>query len=176
MSEEMSAVAEEETQVKQEEKPQEQTKKKKATYEIVDLDEIRVRTHTELDPNHIGHVDKLKEDESYTTLTTSKMMHADMEQLVHSGYIGSSAEYAALIAVNEPNAMVYSIEAKYYACARVGDDVTFHATVKHSEGRKRDVTVVGKIHSIKIYEAHIIVVIPEYHPLKIKLLDIAGAE
>jgi acyl-CoA thioesterase len=167
MAEESAAVVEEEV---------ENPKDASDTYEFVDLDdELRVRTHTELDPNQVGHVDHLNPDESRITLTTSRSMHADMENLVHSGYIGSSAEYAALIAVNEPNAMIYSVSSQYFACARVGDDVSYKATVKHSEGRKRDVTVVGKIESIKVYEAHIVVIIPEYHPLKIKLLDIAGA-
>lgn len=144
-------------------------------YDIVDLDDIKVRTHTELDVNYAGYIDAMKEDESFTTLSTSRMMQADSEHLTHSGFVGSAAEYAALIAVNEPNGMIYSVNSQYFACARIGDDIKYHATVKHSEGRKRDVIVIGKIEAIKIYEAHIIVVIPEYHPLKIKLLEVAGA-
>ena len=158
------------------EKQRGKSKEEPETVDLLNLDdELRVRTHVELDPNLVGRVDHLNEDESHTTLNTTKAMHADEERLVHSGFIGSSAEYAALIAVNEPNAMIYSVSSQYFSCARVGEDVTFKATVQHTEGHKRNVTVIGSIESIKVYRANIIVIIPEYHPLKIKLLEIAGA-
>ena len=148
---------------------------KDQAYDLIDLDDVKIKTHTEIDPHIVGHVDEITEEIVHTTLITSKMMHADGESLVHSGFIGSAGEYAALAVVNEVNGMVYSVNSQYFACARVGDSVKYKATVRHIEGRKRDVDVIGKIDAIKIYEAHIVVVIPEYHPLKIKLLDIAEA-
>ena len=145
------------------------------TYELIDLDEVKVKTHVDIDPHLVGHVDQLSEAEAITTLITSKTMNADGEHLVHAGFISSAGEYAALVAVNEINAMVYSVSSQHFACARVGDAVKFIAKVRHLEGRKRDVDVIGKIDSIKIFQSHIVIVIPEYHPLKIRLLDIAEA-
>ena len=145
-------------------------------YDLIDLDDdIRVKTHIELDASYVGHIENLTIDECVTSLKTTSEMVADSQKLIHSGFIGSAAEYAALVVVNEANGMVFSVNSQYYACARSGDEITFTAKVRHSENRKREVDVVAKIHAIKIYEAKIIIVIPEYHPLKIQLLDVAGA-
>lgn len=147
------------------------------TYELVDLDidGIRVKTHTDVDPSYVGHVEKLTEDTSVISLITTNIMSADSQGLVHSGFIGSAGEYAAQVVVNEPNGMVFSVNAQYYACARAGDEIKFTAKVRHSDNRKREVKVIGKISAIKVYDATIVIVIPEYHPLKIQLLDVAGA-
>ena len=152
-------------------------KKDSSSYELIDLDSdgIRIKTHTELDPAYVGHVEHITTEKCVISLVTASMMTADSEKLVHSGFIGSAGEYAALLVVNEPNGMVFSVIAQYFACARAGDEVKFTAIVRHSDNRKRDVEVVGHIGEIKIYEAKIVIVIPEYHPLKIKLLDVAGA-
>jgi len=154
-----------------------ETKKSEGTtYELIDLDDdIRVKTHTELDPTFVGHIDKLEEDNCIVSLMTTSIMSADTQKLVHSGFIGSAAEYAALVVVNEVNGMVFSVTSQYYACARMGDEIKYIAKVRHSDNRKREVEVIAKIDAIKIYEAKIIIIIPEYHPLKIRLLDVAGA-
>lgn len=145
-------------------------------YELFDLDDgIRVKTHTELDASFAGHIESIATDKCIVSLITTERMSADAQNLVHSGFIGSAAEYAALVVVNEANGMIFSVSSQYYACARVGDEVRFTAKVRHSDSRKREVDVIAKIESIKIYEAKINIVIPEYHPLKIQLLDIAGA-
>lgn len=149
-----------------------------AAHDLIDLDHgaIRVKTHTKIDSNYVGHVEKLTYENSIVSLVTTAMMSADDQDLVHSGFIGSAAEYTALVVVNEPNGMVFSVNAQYYACARAGDEIKFTGKVRHSDNRKREVHVVGNINAIKIYDAKIVILIPEYHPLKIKLLDVAGAD
>ena len=177
MSEEMEKAIDDEIEAKKAE-----TEAKKAegasAYELIDLDNdgIRVKTHTELDPSYVGHIEKLTEETCVVSLVTTSIMSVDSQSLVHSGFIGSAAEYAALVVVNEPNGMLFSVNAQYYACARAGDEIRFTAKVRHSDNRKREVHVIGKINAIKIYDAKIVIVIPEYHPLKIQLLDVAGAK
>lgn len=145
------------------------------TLPLIDADEIRVRTTTELDTMYSGHIDSLTPETAVVSLITSKMMMADKEEMVHSGFIGSACEYAALLVVNEPNGMIYSVNSQYFSCVRVGEEVKITASVRHMDSRKREIDVVAKMDSIKVYEAKINIVIPEYHPLKIHLLDIAGA-
>lgn len=145
--------------------------------DLVDIDsDIRIRTSTELDPIYSGHIEVLTEDECQTSLITSKLMSADSQHMVHSGFISSAAEYAALVLINEPNGMVYGIQGEHFACARVGDEVRFTAQVRHIDSRKREVEVKARIEAIKIFSAKITIVIPEYHPLKIHLLEVAGAK
>ena len=139
-------------------------------------EEVLLRTHKQLDPIYVGHIESLSEGHCIVSFVTTEMMKADNEKMVHSGFLSMSAEYAALCAVNEPNVMMFHMDATYFACARVGDEVMFEARVRHVEGRKREIDVVGKIDSIKIYSCRATVVIPEYHPLKIQLHDVAGVK
>ena len=150
--------------------------KKPSSLDLMSLDnEIKILTHTELDPTYVGNIEEISTEVCTTSLVTAAFMVADAERMVHSGFIGSAAEYAALLVVNEANGMIYSVSSQYFACARVGDEIKYKATVKHSDSRKREVTVVAKIDAIKIYEGKITIIIPEYHPLKIHLLDVANA-
>lgn len=137
-------------------------------------DEVLLRTHKAVDPIYVGHIESLNDGHCIVSYVTTEMMVADSERMVHSGFISMSAEYTALCAVNEPNGMMFHMDATYFAAARVGDEIMFEARVRHVEGRKREVDVVGKIDSIKIYACRATIVIPEYHPLKIKLHDVAG--
>lgn len=177
MSEEMEKAIDDEIEAKKA-----ATEAKKAeggsAYDLIDLDNdgIRVKTHTELDPSYVGHVEQLTDEKCIVSLITTSIMAADSQGLVHSGFVGSAGEYTALVVVNEPNGMLFSVNAQYYACARTGDEIKFTAKVRHSDNRKREVHVIGKIDAIKIYDAKIVIVIPEYHPLKIQLLDVAGAK
>ncbi len=143
--------------------------------ELIEVD-VRLKTCLDLDPLQVGHLEVLKDNRCKISLVTTKSMQADHEHMVHSGYIAAAAEYAALAAINEPNGMIFSVSSHYLACARVGDEITIDAHVRHIDTRKRDVDVVAKINSIKIYDARIVVVIPEYHPLKIRLMDVAGVK
>lgn len=153
-----------------------QSEKPLSAKEFIDHDsDIRIRTSVELDPVYSGHIETLTEEECKTSLVTTKLMSADNQHMVHSGFISSAAEYAALVVVNEPNGMVYSMNGEHFACARVGDEVRFSAHVRHVDSRKREVEVKARIEAIKIYSAKITIVIPEYHPLKIHLLDVSGA-
>jgi acyl-coenzyme A thioesterase PaaI-like protein len=150
----------------------------KSGVELYDLDNdtIRIRTTTELDSIYSGHIDSITSEKAVISLVTSKFMVADRDEMVHSGFISSAAEYAALIVVNEPSGMIFAVNSQYYACMRLGEELELTATVRHTDHRKRDIEVIGMMGSIKIYEGKITVIIPDYHPLKIQLLDVAGAK
>lgn len=143
---------------------------------ILGEDEQVLLTHDELDSLFVGNIDTLGNGKCQTTLITNSNMIADSERLVHNGFIGSAGEYAAVAAVNEPLGVVYSQITTYFAPVRVGDEVKFTATARHLEGRKREVDVAAHIGDIKVYESRITILVHEYHPLKIKLMDVAGVD
>lgn len=140
---------------------------------LADEEEI-LRTHDEVDPLLVGIIDSLGNGQCKTIFKTNAHMIADKEKLIHNGFIGAAGEYAAIAAINDPMGIVYSQQATYYAPVRVGDEIQFQATARHMDGRKREVDVVGNVGDIKVYEARFTVLVHEYHPLKIKLMDVAG--
>ncbi|GEM_PF-793599 len=132
-----------------------------------------LKSHTLLEENYVGTIEHLSAGLCQTSFMTRSFMQADNDKMVFSGFIAAAAEYAAMAAINEPNAMMLFSQSKHLSPVRVGDEIKFEAKVKHNEYRKRDIDVVGRISSIKVFMAHITVVITDYHPLKVNLADVA---
>jgi acyl-CoA thioesterase len=103
-------------------------------------------------------------------LETNEVMRVDELGLVHGGFIFSAADFAAMVAVNEPNVVLASSNCLFLAPVRVGDMVSFEATEHQKEGRKRNVTVRGFVHDIKVFEGEFKTVITERHVLRLDLL------
>jgi acyl-CoA thioesterase len=103
-------------------------------------------------------------------LETSEVMRADEVGLVHGGFIFSAADFAAMVSVNEPNVVLAACNCLFLAPVRVGDTVTFEATEHQKEGRKRNVTVRGFVHDIKVFEGEFKTVVTERHVLRLDLM------
>ena len=75
----------------------------------------------------------------------------------------------ALIA--EPNVVLAASNCDFLAPVRVGDEVIFEAKVRHKDGRKREVNVIGYVLEIKVFEAVFKTVILDKHVLKLDLMN-----
>ncbi len=139
-------------------------------------EELRLKTHEQIDKAYVGNIETLKRGHCRVSLVTTEWMTVDKEDMVHSGFINMSAEFAAIAAINEPNAMIMFNEASYLAPIRMDEEIVFDAKVRHTDGRKREVDVVGHFKDIKVYESRMTITITEYHPLKIKLNEVAGVK
>jgi acyl-CoA thioesterase len=128
-------------------------------------------THDNIDNILCGDIVSLTEGKSQVVLTTSESMSADEKGMVHSGFIFSAADYAAMIAVNMRNVILIGSTTTFLAPIRVGDVVVFDAQVRHKDGRKRDVNVLGSVDGIKVFKGEFRTVIPDNHILNIELLD-----
>jgi len=141
------------------------------TLEEVNLTEtITLRTHDMINNRYSGDLDELKEGYARVSLVTNDEMRVDSYGLVHGGFIFCAADFAAMAAVNDPNVVLSSSESNYLAPVRVGDEVVFEAKVRHKDGRKRDVHVIGSVLDIKVYEATLKTVVLESHVLKLNLM------
>ena len=129
--------------------------------------------HTHQDINHglSGDLVDLQKGSAHVVLETTQDMAADSVGLVHGGFVFSAADFAAMAAVNEPNVVLVGSDCQFLSPVRVGDNVDIRAKVRHSEGRKRNVNVVGHVHDIKVFDGIFKTVITEKHVLKLKLLD-----
>lgn len=129
-----------------------------------------LNTHERINTVYSGEIIKMEAGFAKIMLETNEVMRADEVGLVHGGFIFSAADFAAMVAVNEPNVVLASCNCLFLAPVRIGDTVTFEATEHQKEGRKRNVTVRGFVHEIKIFEGEFKTVITERHVLRLDLL------
>lgn len=110
-----------------------------------------------------GVVTELKKNKAKTRLFTSDEMVCDADGLIHSGFIISAANYAALAAINETYAITINSRINLFAPTKLGDVVEFEASAHFDESRKREVRVVGWIKDIKVFEGTFSLVVLEEH-------------
>lgn len=129
-----------------------------------------LNTHERINTVYSGEIVKMEAGYAKIMLETIEAMRADEIGLVHGGFIFSAADFAAMAAVNEPNVVLASCNCLFLAPVRVGDTVIFEASEHQKDGRKRNVTVRGYVHEIKIFEGEFKTVITERHVLRLDLL------
>jgi len=133
--------------------------------------EVTLKTHDLINHRYSGDLDEIKEGYAKVRLITTEEMRVDSYGLVHGGFIFCAADFAAMAAVNEPNVVLSASESNFLSPVRVGDEVVFEADVRHQDGRKREVRIVGSILDIKVFEAKFKTVILEKHVLKLDLMN-----
>ena len=136
----------------------------------VALQPTSLNTHERINTAYSGEIVKLQSGYAKVSLETNEVMRADEVGLVHGGFIFSAADFAAMAAVNEPNVVLASCNCLFLAPVRVGDIVTFEASEHQKEGRKRNVSVKGFVHDIKVFEGEFKTVVTERHVLRLDLM------
>lgn len=102
---------------------------------------VNVHTHLGLNPALCGEVVACGPGVATVVLSTSPVMVADAEGLVHGGFVFGAADHAAMVAVNDPNVVLGAAESRFTAPVRVGATVVCEARVTGEKGRKRSVNV-----------------------------------
>ena len=118
-----------------------------------------------------GEVREMTKGAAEIWFSTTRSMMVDGMGLVHSGFIFSSANFAALCAVNNPNAILLGADVKFLAPIEVGHDIEFRAHSLQSDTKKREVRVEGYVLDIKVFEAMFYVAIFENHIFKLRITE-----
>lgn len=139
---------------------------------LINDNKENLKTHEKLKSNLCGMIMELEKGYSKTSLQTTKEMALDELGLIHSGFIFSAADYAAAVAVNEPNVVIIGSRSKYLAPAKLNDIIIFEAKAKFEESRKREIKVTGSINEIKVYEGIFQAVVLEQHIFKTKIKNV----
>ena len=92
-------------------------------------------------------------------------MAVDERGLVHGGFVFGAADYAAMLAVNDPNVVLGFSEARFIAPVTVGDRVVAAAHTVTTEGRRRDVEVTAHVGDNKVFEGRFQCFVLERHVL-----------
>ncbi len=95
-----------------------------------------INTHLEINKTLCGEVTSQSKGEATVEMTTTKEMESDSRGLVHGGFIFGMADYAAMVAVNDPNVVLGAAETSFLKPSKVGDILTATATVESEKGKK----------------------------------------
>ncbi len=99
-------------------------------------------THLAIDPRLVGEPLDLGEGTARVALTTLPEMAADGRGLVHGGFVFGLADYAAMLAVNDPNVVLGGAEVRFLKPVIVGERLVAEAHVIEVKGRRQRVDVV----------------------------------
>ncbi len=100
-----------------------------------------VRTHERADPRLLGEPMLLEKGKAVVELTASMEMVVDDRGLVHGGFTFGLADYAAMLAVNDPLVVLGSADVRFLAPVKAGDRMVATGLVESVEGKRRNVSV-----------------------------------
>jgi acyl-coenzyme A thioesterase PaaI-like protein len=99
------------------------------------------RTHLAIDHRLCGVPLVLAEGVASVALVTTAEMAADERGLIHGGFVFGLADFAAMLAVNDPNVVLGSAEVKLRKPVEVGERLVAAAHVEEAAGRRSRVRV-----------------------------------
>jgi acyl-coenzyme A thioesterase PaaI-like protein len=104
---------------------------------------VDTNTHLAIDPEWVGTALSLSEGQAQASLTTHARMAADARGLVHGGFVFGLADYAAMLAVNDPHVVLGASEVRFLKPVVVGDVVVASAVRESGTG-------AGKKHVVRV--------------------------
>ena len=126
---------------------------------------IESHTHLAIDPDLVGLPIALAEGEALVELEMTGCMAADHRGLVHGGFLFGLADYAAMLAVNNPHVVLGAAEAKFKKPVRVGEKVRAEAKLAEQSGKKRAVSVIVRRGEAVVMEGSFTCFVLEVHVL-----------
>ncbi|WP_297500246.1 PaaI family thioesterase [Thermococcus sp.] len=99
------------------------------------------RTHRLASKRLVGRPVRIEEGHAEVELLTTEEMAVDEYGLVHGGFTFGLADYAAMLAVNEPTVVLGKAEVKFTKPVKVGENLIARAEIKEDLGKKRVVEV-----------------------------------
>lgn len=106
---------------------------------------MEVQTHPSIDRSLCGEPVALSEGRATVRLSTTTQMTADPQGLVHGGFVFSAVDYAAMLAVNDPNVVLGSADCRFTAPVRLGQVVEIEAERTEVKGRKHVIRVEARV-------------------------------
>jgi len=122
-------------------------------------------THLKIDRGLCGEPVSLEAGKATARLATSDQMVVDEMGLVHGGFVFGLADYAAMLAVNDPNVVLGSAEVKFVSPVKVGEEVLATASIAEEKGKKRLLTVRAAVGDRTVLEGTMTAFVLEQHVL-----------
>jgi len=99
-------------------------------------------------------------------LDTTDRMAVDEQGLVHGGFVFGVADYAAMLAVNDPNVVLAGAQSRFLKPVRRGERAIAHARTVATEGRKHEVAVEVSVGSTRVFEGMFTCFVLAHHVLE----------
>lgn len=125
------------------------------------------RTHSKISAALCGTPTELADGRAVVELVPTPDMAADDRGLVHGGFTFGLADYAAMLAVNEPTVVLGGAQMKFLAPVLVGERLEAEAVVDRTDGRKRFVKVTVRRDGTPVLEGELLAVVPATHILDV---------
>ena len=103
---------------------------------------MNILTHQEINESLCGTPVAVEPDFCRVELKTTESMGVDPQGLVHGGFIFGLADYAAMLAVNDPNVVLGGADVKFLKPVAVGEVVVAEAKITEKKGKKQGVSVM----------------------------------
>lgn len=131
------------------------------------MDNTTQKTHELASEKLIGSVVSIGDDCATVKLTITEEMIVDSYQLSHGSFVFGLADYAAMLAVNEPTVVLGKATSKFLKPVVLHDEVTAVATIAdNSNGKKVTVSVaVENQHKEQVFEGEFVCFVLEKHIL-----------
>ena len=98
------------------------------------------KTHLSASAELLGKVERIETGKnSRVSLAVNFKMRVDEKGLVHGGLAFGLADYAAMVAVNDPFVVLLSSQVRFLKPVIVGDNLVAQAEVTETDGKKRKV-------------------------------------
>lgn len=124
-----------------------------------------IRTHHLIDQELCGQPIELSPGFCRVSFTATSRMAADDKSLVHGGFVFGLADYAAMLAVNDPHVVLGSAAVKFLKPVAVGDQIVAEARVGEVSGRKHLVDVVVSRNEESLLEGQLTCFVLDRHVL-----------
>lgn len=102
---------------------------------------MEIKTHQKINQDLCGTPIEIGLGFSSVELKTTSKMVADEHGLVHGGFVFGLADYAAMVAVNDPHVVLGSSSVRFNKPVKVGEVVLAKAKVVEVDGKKHRVEV-----------------------------------
>jgi acyl-coenzyme A thioesterase PaaI-like protein len=102
---------------------------------------MKPNTHLSIDRRLCGAPLELAEGTARVALFALPEMAVDARGLIHGGFVFGLADYAAMLAINDPNVVLSGAEVLFLKPVVVGEQLVAEAWVEEENGRKSRVRV-----------------------------------
>jgi acyl-coenzyme A thioesterase PaaI-like protein len=127
---------------------------------------LEPNTHLRINTALCGEPVELDEGCATVSLATRDDMAVDERGLVHGGFVFGLADYAAMLAVNDPNVVLGAANARFLAPVTVGQTIVATAQVSEENGNKRVIDATASVGDNEVFHARFTTFVLDQHVLE----------
>ena len=132
------------------------------------MNKTKQNTHILASKKFVGSVISIENNRAKVTLKITEEMVVDSYNLVHGGFVFGLADYAAMVAINEPTVVLGKAAVKFIKPVTVNDVLTAKAEIQHKKDGKKIIVAVVVSNDKKeiVFEGEFVCFVLEKHILK----------